>query len=100
MAPVHSISHMNKSNKLSIIITLLYVGVGTISVCGIYPADPFYFEWSLLPFTLLLTLPVNFISFLYRFAENSYDLSFVIFIQSVMLIPTFIVVRRILKRKR
>ena len=88
---------MNKYNKQALIISFLYVSIGTLAVCAIYPADPLYGEWSMLP--LLLTFPVTFISFGYRFSENANDFSTVYFIQLIMQILTYNFVNRILKRK-
>ena len=47
---------------------ILYVGIGTLSVCAIYPHDTLACgEWIVLP--LLLTFPANIVSFGYRFFE-------------------------------
>lgn len=75
-------------------IALLYVGLGTLSVCSVYPSDPFYGSWS--TFGLLITFPVSVISFGYRFAESQ-NLYPVFIIQLVMLLVTYLILRKILK---
>ncbi len=45
-----------KERKLSFFIALAYVSIGTLSVCSIYPDDPFYNEWFLVG--LVFTFPV------------------------------------------
>lgn len=57
-----------KANKSIFWIALIYNGIGTLTVCSIYPADRFYGDWAL-PFTII-TMPVNFLSFIYRFTES------------------------------
>ncbi|PWV56454.1 hypothetical protein [Chitinophaga sp. S165] len=49
------------------LISFLYVGLGTLTVLSVYPADKFSGEWVWVG--LLLTFPVNFISFGYRYME-------------------------------
>lgn len=47
--------------KLALIISIVYVGIGTLAVCSLYPKDLFYGEWSL--WGVILTFPVTIISF-------------------------------------
>ena len=62
----------------------LYVGIGTLSICAVYPHDALWCgDWIMFP--LLFTLPVTFISFGYRFAEA--DVLYPVFIiQAVVLL--------------
>ena len=85
-----------RKNEKALIITLIYVGLGTLSVCSVYPSDPFYGEWSLPG--LLITFPVAVISFGYRYAE-AHILYPVFIIQTIMLIPTFLFLTKIIKSK-
>ncbi len=86
----------NKFSK-AFIITVIYVGLGTLSVCSVYPSDPFYGEWSL--FGLIMTVPVTVISFSYRFAESK-DLLPVFIIQTIMLMPTYLFVRFVILKDK
>ena len=86
-----------RNRKLAFYIALLYVGFGTLSVCSVYPADPFYGEWSLLG--LLITFPVSIISFGYRYANPNF-LYPVFIIQTIMLIMTFLILTVLIKIKK
>ena len=77
-----------KSRKIELIISAIYVGIGTLAVCSIYPKDLFYGNWSLI--VLLITFPVTIISFGYRYAEAD-SLLPVFMIQSVMFILTYLI---------
>ena len=77
-----------KSRKIELIISAIYVGIGTLAVCSIYPKDLFYGNWSLI--VLLITFPVTIIIFLYIYAEADSLLS-VFMIQSVMFILTYLI---------
>lgn len=84
-------------NILAFRISLFYVGLGTLSVCSIYPDDLFYGDWSL--FGLLITFPVSIISFGYRYAEA--DLLYpVFFIQLIMFFLTFLILSSFIKNKQ
>jgi hypothetical protein len=48
-----------KAKKKSLLISILYVGLGTIAVLCSYP--PFYGDWVLI--VLLITFPVSILSF-------------------------------------
>ncbi len=76
-----------RHRKRAFLYALIYVGLGTLSVCSIYPKDFFYGEWSL--YGLIITFPVVIISFGYRFAEAQYYTA-VFIIQLIMLIITFL----------
>ena len=86
-----------RNRKLAFYIATFYVVLSTLSVCSIYPADPFYGDWSL--FGLIITLPVSVISFGYRYAESKI-LYPVFIIQTVMFVFTFIIVGKFLKPKK
>jgi len=59
-----------KLRKVALIISALYVGLGTLAVCSIYGSDLLYGEWSFI--LLLITFPVSFFSFMYRYAESDF----------------------------
>lgn len=59
-----------KSRRIALIISALYVGLGTLAVCSIYGTDLLYGEWSFI--LLLITFPVSFFSFMYRYAESDF----------------------------
>ena len=82
----------------ALVITSIYVGLSTLSVCSVYPNDTFYGMW--VSFGLIITLPVSIISSAYRFADAK-DMQPVFIIQAIMLIPTYLFVRFvILKNKK
>jgi hypothetical protein len=78
------------------LITFIYVGLATLTVCSVYPSDPTYGDWSL--WALIITLPDSIISFGFRFG-NSNDLVPVFIIQLFMFILTYLVVASILLKK-
>lgn len=82
--------------KIALIISAIYVGVGTLAVCSIYPRDLFYGEWSLS--ALMLTFPVTMISFIYRYAEVD-SLFPVLIIQFVMFVLMFLFLSVFIKGK-
>jgi hypothetical protein len=67
----------------SFIISLGYVGLGTLSVLSIYPSSPLYGSW-VLP-TQLLTLPVSIWSFGIVFEDADAFVS-VLVVQSIVLL--------------
>lgn len=89
-------NHFDK-RKQALAIAVIYVGCATLSVCSVYPADPFYGEWSL--YGLIFTFPVSLLSFGYRYADAN-SLSPVFFIQFIMFILTFFILSRFLKDKK
>lgn len=86
-----------KENILAFWISVFYVTLGGIVACSLYPDDPLSGDWWF--WGWLISLPVNIISFIYRssVATNYFP---VIIIQVVMLIPTFIIVSRIIAKKK
>ncbi|WP_437919712.1 hypothetical protein [Sphingobacterium sp. LRF_L2] len=89
---------MNKISKKaynnSLVISILYVGLGTISVLCLYP--PYYADWVLL--VALLTIPVNFISFGLMFSSPGNWL-WVLLIQLFVFFLTWRLVYKWLKKK-
>ncbi len=85
-----------RERKLSFFITLAYVGIGTLSVCSIFPDDPFYNEWFVVG--TVFTFPVSIVSFGYRYVEG--DLLYPVFIiQAIMFVLTFFILSHLLKVK-
>ncbi|MCF6139901.1 hypothetical protein L1S34_01230 [Flavobacterium sp. K77] len=82
--------------KKAFIFSIIYVGIGTLSVCSISGSDLFYGEWSL--YALILTFPVTIISFAYRYAASDYLIP-VLIIQSIMFLITFSIFAAIFKEK-
>lgn len=83
-----------KANIYAFLSSFFYVGLGTLSVCSLYPKDIFSGAWTI--WGLLLTFPVSVISFGYRYAESN-NLYPVFIIQTTMFILTFIAARRIFR---
>ena len=76
-----------KYRKIELIISAIYVGIGTLAVCSIYPKDLFYGDWSL--FVLIWTMPVIIFSLVYRYAEAD-NLIPVFIIQLIIFVFTFL----------
>lgn len=60
----------------SFLVSFLYVGFGTLSITGMYPDSPVYWEWSMLGF--LITMPVSVIGFGIMYMEKNYELTFLV----------------------
>ncbi|WP_426482275.1 hypothetical protein [Chryseobacterium sp. R2ACT005] len=84
-----------KSQKWTLIISMLYVGTGTLAVCSAYGSDPLYGEWTL--YALLITFPVSILSFGFRYADPSVWPVF--FIQFIMFLITFFILSLFIKSK-
>lgn len=85
------------ARKLAFTIALAYVGLGTLSVCSVYPADLFYGEWAI--WGLIIAFPISIISFGYRFTES--QLLYPVFvIQAIMFLLTFLILAKMTKRKK
>ncbi len=54
----------------SLIISFIYVGLGTIAVLGVYPSSPFN-AGLLTDWGIFFTFPVTFVSFGIAFADSS-----------------------------
>jgi hypothetical protein len=76
-----------KSRKIALIISAIYVGIGTLAICNIAGSDFLYGDW-VTP-TIVLTFPVTFVSFIYRYVETDF-LILVLIIQFIMFILTFL----------
>ena len=83
---VKRLTDLYKENNLAFWISLCYVGLGTLTILSIYPKDALYGNWVLV--SSLITLPVTFLSFGYRYAQSE-PLYPVFIIQSVMFVLTF-----------
>ena len=86
-----------QSFRKSFVFSLLYVGLGTFSLLGLYPSSPFYFEWSILG--LLITIPVRFLGFGVAYMESSNYILLLLVQFSVFLLTLFFVYS-FLKRKQ
>lgn len=86
-----------KQNSFALWISLVYVSLGGIVSCSLYPTDPLNGSWWF--WGWIVTLPVNLISFAFRYTDDiSY--SSVIIIQAIMFIPTFKLFSLIVKKLR
>jgi hypothetical protein len=85
-----------KQNSLASWISFAYVTLGGIVACSLYPDDPLNGGWWF--WGWLITLPVNIISFAYR-STASQNYFPVLVIQLIMLIPTFIIVSRLIAKR-
>ncbi|WP_413931168.1 hypothetical protein [Chryseobacterium sp. T20] len=84
-----------KSRKWAFIISMLYVGIGTLAVCSAYGSDPLYGEWTL--YALLVTFPVSILSFGCRYADPS--IWPILLIQFIMFLITFFILSLFIKSK-
>jgi hypothetical protein len=92
-----SVYDLFESYKLALLISLGYVGLGTLAVCSVYPADMFYGSWSL--WALVITFPVTIVSFGYRFIDSQ-NLYPVWLIQSAMFLIMFVTMSLELRVKK
>lgn len=90
---------MNNMNiaKRAFIISFLYVFIGTISVLSVYPEAPLYGDWVIV--TLVLTLPVTFISLGVMYADAS-AFGLVVLIQLVVFCVLWYVLFRVLDKRQ
>lgn len=86
-----------KQNGLAFGISLIYVALGGVAACNLYPEDSL--NWLFYPWIWLITFPVNFISFGYL-ATGGKEYSMVIIFQVIIFIPTFILISRIIAKIR
>ena len=82
--------------KRSLIISLVYVGLGTISVLSMYPDSPLFGSWVI--FALFITLPVNFISIGVMYADPK-AIVLVLIIQLAYFLLFWFIVYSIIKRR-
>jgi len=84
--------------KKSFIVTLIYVGAGTVSVlCLDLHIQQYEIINDLLTFILLLTIPVTCISFAIMYSSPNYGA--VLLVQSVVFLLFWLILFLILKRK-
>jgi len=90
------LSKRNKTRKIVAILVLVYVGIGTLSICASYPHDILWSgDWVVFP--VLFTFPVTITSFVYRFVEA--DILYPVFIiQSITLIISLFIADLIVKK--
>lgn len=88
-----------KRRKLLFIITIIYNLIGVVSLFMMYPDDPLSWEsgWSQL--IILLTLPITFFSFVYRYAQSE-PLYPVFIIQFIVLIISLFIVHIITRNNK
>jgi hypothetical protein len=86
----------SRVNVLSAGIALAYVGIGTLAICSAFPHDPFFGEWA--TWGVLSTLPVNFLSFGYRYGD-AHHYGPVFGLQLLMLLPAFMLIKALVKEK-
>lgn len=93
--------HQAMGNRLikrnSLMFSLIYVGLGTISVLGMYPESPVYWEWSFLG--LLITLPVSALSFGISYMESG-NYVLILLIQFGVFILCWLIVYRVMLRRQ
>ena len=78
-------------------ISLLYVGLGTISVLSVYPSSPLYGGWVLI--ALFITFPVTCISFGIMYSDNNAQAT-VLVVQAVVFCVFWIILFLWMKWKR
>ena len=86
-----------KQNILAWWISFFYVGLGGVVACSMYPDEPLNGKWW--DWGWVITLPVNFISFAFRYTG---DITYVgvVIIQCIVLIPTFLLFARIIPKRK
>ena len=86
-----------KQNRLAFFWALIYVTAGGVVAYASSPSDPFYNDYFFIEW--FLTLPVNIISFTYRFTTNESNWIVVMIIQIIVFVPTFIIISKLMSRK-
>jgi len=86
-----------QQNYLAFWISLIYVALGGVVACSLYPEDPLHGSWFKWGF--LFTLPVNIIGFAHRLAIGK-EYYPVVIIQVIIFVPTFILVAKLIAKKR
>lgn len=82
-----------KAFKNSLVVAILYVGLGTVSAMSVYPDSPLHGDWIYVG--LLVTLPVSIVAFGVMFAEpDGYFL--VLIVQVVIFLLFWLIVYRYL----
>ncbi|MGU3376485.1 hypothetical protein [Chryseobacterium sp. M5A1_1a] len=70
------------------LISLFYVGIGTLAVCSIYPNDPLYGDWA--TYTLFVTFPVSILSAGLRYADS--EILWIVFVMQFVMFPTTFII--------
>ena len=86
-----------KQNNLAFWISIGYVTLGGLVACSLYPEDPLSGDWWF--FGWVITFPVNIFSVTYR-ATIAKEYFPVVIIQIITLIPTFILISRLINKRR
>lgn len=85
----------------SLIFSVLYVGLGTLTVCSLHPDSWFYGDWVFV--SMLITLPVNIISFGIAYADGDAMITILIVQIIVFLLcwpVVYLILSSILKRRK
>ena len=91
------IIHNLKQNALAFWISVLYVALGGVVACSLYPGDPLNDGWW--PWAWIITFPVNIFSVAYRGGISTQYYP-VIIIQSVVFVPAFIVISEFISNRK
>ena len=86
-----------KQNLVAFWVSLIYVTAGGVVAYASDPSDPFYNDYFFIEW--FLTLPVNIISFTYRFTTNESNWIVVMIIQIIVFVPTFIIISKLMSRR-
>lgn len=82
--------------KKSFLISVIYVGLATVTVLSVYPSSPLYGDWVIL--SALLTLPVNFLSHAIMYGDPN-DKKLVLIIQGLYFLAFWVFLYRYLVKK-
>jgi len=88
-----------RARKIVASVVLIYNLIGLVTILGLYPSDPFYWDGSIL--MLLFTLPITIISFGLRYFSSDILLPVIVQIATLAL-TLFIadcVVKKIVKKR-
>ncbi|GAB4044778.1 hypothetical protein [Spirosoma jeollabukense] len=82
--------------KTSLIFSILYVGLATVTVLSVYPSSPLSGDWVVIG--ILATFPISIISFGAMYAD-SHAQKTVLYIQIVVFFVTWLLVYKYLTKK-
>lgn len=82
----------------SVLLSLIYVSLGTFSILGSDPKSKFYGDWSDL--VSFVTFPVNIIGFGYTYAESNYLPGLLLIQFGVFVVFTWLVYILLVRRSR
>jgi len=87
---------MKRIVRNSFLISISYVGVGTICALGLYPDSFFHSDFSLIG--ILITMPVSFLAFGIAYSESdSYLL--ILIVQFIVFLIFWYLIYRYMKKK-